>query len=118
MYTEAQHKTLMDECKQWYDVLASYREKINQLDSELYTFAPGKTDHDILVGIEHFHNQFHIQLVNIHDMRHDIRNYVNETEQHPNFPHRIPHHYKKEKLDALLANLDQLEEEFHAFIKK
>ena len=118
MYTEAQHRTLMDECKQWYDVLASYRAKINQLNNELYAFTPGKTDHDVQVGIEHFHNQFHIQLVNIHDLKHGIRNYVNETEQHPTFAHRIPHHYMKEKFDLLIGGLDKLEQEFHDFINK
>ena len=36
MVTEAQHHALIDECKQWYDVLASYRKKINGLKNELY----------------------------------------------------------------------------------
>lgn len=117
MVTEAQHRSLVDECKQWHDILVSYRKKLNELKTELYYFAPGKTDHDVLLGIEHYHNQFHIQLINIHDLKHEIRFHVNEAERHPNFGHRIPHHYIKDKLDMLLTDLDKLEQDFHQFIK-
>lgn len=117
MVTEAQHHTMIGECKAWHTILGSYREKINSLKTELYYFAPGKTDHDILTGIEHFHNQFHIQLINIHDLKHEIRFHLKEAERYPNFGHRIPHHYIKDKLDMLINDLDKLEEEFHQFIK-
>ncbi len=116
MYTETQHRTLLDECSQWLTELASYREKINQLKNELYYFAPGKNDPVVMVGIEHFHNQFHIQLINIHDLKHEIRYHVHEAERHPTFGHRIPHRYIKEKIDMLLSDLDKLGDEFHSFI--
>ena len=118
MVTETQHRTLIDECKNWHDVLASYREKINDLKSALYLFAPGKTDHDVLAGIEHFHNQFHIQLINIHDLKHEIRYHVSEAERYPNFGHNVRHRYIKDKLDMLVSDLDKLEEEFLYFIKQ
>lgn len=118
MITEAQHQTLIDECKHWHDVLKSYRGKLNSLKNELYYYAPGKTHPDTLLGIEHFHNQFHIQLINIHDLKHEIRHHVQEAEKHPNFGHRIPHHYIKDKLDKLIADLDQLEQDFHQFINQ
>lgn len=118
MYSETQHLALVDECREWHDKLVSYREKINQLKNELYYFAPGKVDHDVLLGIEHFHNQFHIQLINIHNLKHEIRYHLQEAERHPTFGHRIPHHNIKEKLDMLLSDLDALEIEFHTFIKE
>ncbi len=118
MNTATQHLQLIEECNQWYEVLANYKEKLNNLKNELYRFAPGKEDKQDLVGIEHFHNQFHIQLINVHDLKHSIRRYVNETDQHPNFPHRIPHHFLKEKVDSLIADLEKLEVEFHAFINR
>lgn len=118
MVTETQHVALVDECKAWYKILSSYREKINNLKTELYFFAPGKTAHETLTGIEHFHNQFHIQLINIHDLKHEIRHHLVEAERHPNFGHRIPHHYLKDKLDILIADLEKLEVEFHQFIKQ
>ena len=118
MLTETQHHAMIDECKDWYNILGSYREKMNNLKTELYFFAPGKTEHPVLEMIEHFHNQFHIQLINIHDLKHEIRSHVKEAEHYPKFGHRIPHHYIKDKLDLLVANLVQLEEEFHGFIKQ
>lgn len=118
MVTETQNRSLIDECKNWHGILVSYREKINNCKSELYHFAPGKTDHGILEGIEHFHNQFHIQLINIHDLKHEIRHHVHEAERYPNIGHRIPHHYIKDKHDMLIADLDKLTEEFHGFIKQ
>lgn len=118
MVTEAQRTALISECKDWYNVLASYSEKMNKLKKELYFFAPGKTNHDILVGIEHFHNQFHIQLINIHDLKHEIKHHIHEAERYPNIGQRVPHHYIKDKLDLLVAELDNLEMDFHDFVNK
>ena len=69
MVTEELNKVIVSECQEWYSILASHSEKINKLKKELYFFAPGKTDHDVQLGIEHFHNQIHIQLINIHDLK-------------------------------------------------
>lgn len=116
MVTEAQHQSLVGECKQWYDELVSYRQKINDLKNELYYFAPGKTEQETRLGIDHFHNQFHIQLINIHDLKHEIKHHVKEANYHPNFGHRIPHHFIKEKVDMLVSDLNKLEEDFHNFV--
>lgn len=117
MVTEVQHQTLLEECKEWYEVLVSYRERINNLKNELYYFAPGKIDEETRLGIEHFHNQFHIQLINIHDLKHEIKKHIKDANQHPSFGHRIPHHFIKEKVDMLVSDLDKLEEDFHSFVQ-
>jgi len=117
MVTEEINKTIVSECKEWYAVLASYTEKINGLKRELYFFAPGKTSHEHLIGIEHFHNQIHIQLINIHDLKHEIRSQIKEAERYPRIGHRIEHHYLKDKLDLLISDLDRLEEEFQQFVR-
>jgi hypothetical protein len=117
MVTEVQHHTLIGECKEWYDELASYRQKINGLKNELYYFAPGKTDQETRLGIEHFHNQFHIQLINIHDLKHEIKQHIRDADHHPGFGHRIPHHFIKEKVDMLLNDLNTLEDDFHNFVQ-
>ena len=117
MFTEEQQIALIGECTQWIEELGQYKNKINHLKSELYDFAPGKESRDTKIGIEHFHNQFHIQLINIHDLQHEIRYHQIEAKKHPTFGHRIPHHYIKDKLDLLLSDINQLETEFHLFIK-
>ncbi|MBL7773668.1 MAG: hypothetical protein JNM95_12465 [Chitinophagaceae bacterium] len=117
MVTEAQFKSLLDECQQWIDNLAQQKEKLNGLRNELYLFAPGKTDHDVQVGIEHYHNQFHIQQINIHDLKHEIRYHLAEAKHHPDFGHRIPHHNLLLKYDTLMKDLQTLDQDFHHFIK-
>ena len=116
MVTATQQQPLIDECKALYESLATYSKNIKKMKSELYFFAPGKTDHETLLGVEHFHNQFHIQLINIHDLKHELKHHISETERYPNIGHRIPHHNVKEKIDILIADLVKLEEEFHQFI--
>ena len=117
MFTEVEHKSLLHESEEWRKHLADYRQKIYDLKNELYYFAPGKMDAEVWTCIEHFHNVFHIQLINIHDLKHEIRNYILETEKHPTFGHNVSHRRLKDKYEMLLHDLDQLEEDFHRFIK-
>ena len=121
MFTEKQQHSLellVDECHQWHEKLVSWREELQQLKNELYYFAPGKREPDVAFGIEHFHNQLHIQLINIHNLKHDIKRHLAEMERYPTFGHRVAHRYTRDKVDMLLGNLNQLANEFHIFIKQ
>jgi hypothetical protein len=115
MVTEAEHKALLADCQQWIENLRQHREAINHLRNELYTVAAGKTDKDFLKEVEHYHNQFHIQQINIHDLKHEIRHHIAEAEHHPNFGHRIPHHNIEMKYTSLIADIDKLADDFHLF---
>ncbi|QGW28976.1 hypothetical protein [Phnomibacter ginsenosidimutans] len=116
MVTVAEHQALLAECDQWRNQLRQAKENINHLRSELYTAAAGKTDHDYLKEVEHYHNQFHIQLINVHDVKHAIKHHVADAEHHPNFGHKIPHHNLELQVKQLLADIDQLTNDFHRFI--
>ncbi|MCC6760145.1 MAG: hypothetical protein IT252_02965 [Chitinophagaceae bacterium] len=116
MVTVAEHQALLAECDQWRNQLRQAKEDINRLRSELYTAAAGKTDHDYLKEVEHYHNQFHIQLINVHDVKHAIKHHVADAEHHPNFGHKIPHHNLELQVKQLLADIDQLNKDFHRFI--
>lgn len=72
MSSQTTENNLKEQSTIWLETLVSYRSRINNLKDELYYFAPGKEDIDVRKGIDHFHNQFHIQLVNIHDLKHDV----------------------------------------------
>lgn len=117
MYTPEQHHRILQGCRQWYEKLATYRDRIHHMRNELYVFAPGQTDREVLMQVEHFHNQFHIQLINLHDLKHEIRHHVAEAERHPEFGHRIPHIQLEEKLQSLLSDFDHLDRDFHGFLK-
>lgn len=109
-------EALLSECKTWLQNLRKKKEDINQLRNELYKAAPGKTDTDYLKEVEHYHNQFHIQQINIHDLKHQIKNHMSEAERHPNFGHKIPHHNLENQYVLLIRNIDQLATDFHLFV--
>ena len=116
MYTAEQHQMLLEECKQWHDDLDKCRDQINVMKHELYHFAPGKTNKDTLMSIEHFHNQFHIQLINVHDVAHELKHHLAEAKHHPELGPRVEHHRIKDKLDMLLNDCKNLDTEFHVLI--
>ena len=109
---------LSGECNVWRENLRNYREEFSNNEAKLRQVAGQTLSKEQLKDVEHLHNQFHIQLINIHDLKHEIKHHVTEAERHPNFGHRIPHHYIKDKLDMLLGDLDKLEADFHQFIKE
>jgi len=116
MITATEPQELISECGQWRENLALYREDLNVLKNKLYQWASGKTDLNTLKEIEHFHNQFHIQLINVHDLKHAIREHIHQVEHHPNFGHKIPHHHLEEQYRLLLRELDKLKSDFQNFI--
>ena len=69
MVTASQNEFIIEVCTQWLEQLTFYREKLNKLKAALYLFAPAKTHSTVLTKIEHFYNQFHIQIINIHDLK-------------------------------------------------
>ncbi|MFZ1799413.1 MAG: hypothetical protein WAU24_06065 [Chitinophagaceae bacterium] len=61
------------ECSQWREKLHSYREEFNQLKSRLEQAALHATTPQQLSELEHFQNQLHIQLINIHDLKQTVK---------------------------------------------
>lgn len=116
MLTETQHQQLLDEAKKWLENLVTYVENINESKSKFYKWAAGKSDHDVLVQIEHYHNQFHIQLINLHDLKHAIRHYMQEIKHQPENDHNEQHEQLLEQYNFLTRDLDQLKADFKAFI--
>jgi hypothetical protein len=116
-FTEVQHQELIHECMEWEMALNAWKDKISDLRNELYVFAAGKVDSEIRIGIEHFHNQLHIQQINIHDLLHELNTHMDEANEHPEFKLREPHNDLKEKFQALLKSLESLESEFSTFTK-
>jgi hypothetical protein len=64
---------LSKECNAWRETLRSHRDEFGQLKNRLQDLAGHQTNRDILLEIEHLDNQFHIQLINIHDLKQAIK---------------------------------------------
>ncbi|MCR6720659.1 MAG: hypothetical protein NVV59_10270 [Chitinophagaceae bacterium] len=66
---------LAAECNSWRDTLRGYREALANDKSKLQDAARNPLSKDQLQDVEHLQNQFHIQLINIHDLKHAIKNH-------------------------------------------
>jgi chromosome segregation ATPase len=66
---------LSKECNAWRETLRSYRDEFGQLKNRLQDLAGRQTHRDVLLEIEHLDNQFHIQLINIHDLKKAIKHH-------------------------------------------
>ena len=64
---------LSGECNTWRESLRSDREELNSLKKQLQHIANPQLSKDHLHDVEHYHNQFHIQLINVHDLKQSIK---------------------------------------------
>lgn len=66
---------LSGECNAWREQLRRYREEFIQDENKLRQVAGQTLSKEQLQDVEHLHNQFHIQLINIHDLKQSIKNH-------------------------------------------
>jgi len=64
---------LTRECTQWRETLHSYRDEFNQLKGQLQLVASKPLSKEQLTDLEHYQNQLHIQLINIHDLKQSVK---------------------------------------------
>ncbi|HVZ56719.1 MAG TPA: hypothetical protein VG870_08695 [Chitinophagaceae bacterium] len=64
---------LSSECNAWREALRSYREEFSRDKIRLLQAAGHSLSKDQLQELEHLQNQFHIQLINIHDLKQAIK---------------------------------------------
>ncbi len=64
---------LTGECSTWRDTLRRYREEFTKDKARLQDAAGHALSRESLRDVEHLHNQFHIQLINIHDLKQAIK---------------------------------------------
>ena len=66
---------LSKECNQWREHLHSLRDEFNELKLQLQNIANKSLSKDQLADLEHFQNQLHIQLINIHDLKQAVKSH-------------------------------------------
>ena len=72
---------LSAECAEWRQVLRNYRNEFIQSQKELQSSCRAQLSKDQLLDVEHLSNQFHIQLINIHDLKKEIKLHNQQLEQ-------------------------------------
>jgi hypothetical protein len=64
---------LSKECNAWRETLRSFKDEFGKFKNRLQDLAGRQTQRDVLLEVEHLDNQFHIQLINIHDLKQSIK---------------------------------------------
>lgn len=72
---------LSKECNAWRETLRSYRDEFGQLKTRLREVAGRQSHKETLQEVEHLDNQFHIQLINIHDLKQAIKGHDRRMQQ-------------------------------------
>ena len=110
---------LQAECTDWRQILRNYREEFQDAKKSLQSFCRNTLSKDQLQEVEHFDNQFHIQLINIHDLKQEIKGHVRliEAEGSEQMQDEVyaRHEHLLDEFLTLENTLQELRNEFRVF---
>ncbi len=112
---------LTSECTDWRQVLRNYRDEFHQFKKLLQETCGKNLSKDQLHQVEHYQNQFHIQLINIHDLKQSIKSHERQIMLVPagNENNESLYAYHEDLLDQFVTlenTLQDLRNEFKNFI--
>ncbi len=112
---------LSAETSEWRQILRNYREEFSECKKLLLDSCKQDLSKDHLQQVEHFHNQFHIQLINIHDLKQGIKNHERKFQLKAHGSENSNETYTEHErlLDDFVnleATLQDLRDEFKNFI--
>ena len=113
---------LSRECNSWREQLRLYRDEFNHNEAKLRQAASQPLSKDQLRLVEHLHNQFHIQLINIHDLKQSVKIHERKIQFESSGgkeSSEATYAYHEDLLDQFLMlenTLQQLREDFKNFI--
>jgi|SRR5215203_1890838 len=112
---------LTTECNEWLQILRNYREEFQNSKKSLQEICGKSLSKNQLLDVEHFDNQFHIQLINIHDLKHSIKIHERRIEHESASGEIAEQNYTlhEELLNEFLSlenTLQELRNEFKTFI--
>ena len=115
---------LSSECSIWRETLRQHREELNNDEAKLREIAGKSLSKEQLQDVEHLHNQFHIQLINIHDLKQAIKVHDRKINfekvafnGHANEDSYARHESLLLEYQNMLQTLEELRSEFKKFIK-
>lgn len=113
---------LTAECNAWRNSLRQHREEFTQAKAKLQQAASRPLSKDQLQDVEHLHNQFHIQLINIHDLKQAIKTNdrkINfEKNGQLNEETVAEHENLFDQFQSLELTLQDVREEFNRFLSR
>ena len=116
---------LSTECNDWREQLRQFRKEFTNDEASLRKAASQPLSKTQLRDVEHLHNQFHIQLINIHDLKQIIKAHdrkmnfervaFNGTVNEDSY---TKHESLQEEFQELTQTLQDLRNEFNLFLKQ
>lgn len=114
---------LSRECSQWIEQLHSYRDELNQLNRQLQQTATRSLTREDLTELEHFQNQFHIQLINVHDVKQEAKQLSRKVQyqlstNNTDVSEETYHDYEKvaDEYEILGQTISELKTDFNRFV--
>lgn len=115
---------LAEECNTWRDALRQQREEFTRDKIKLQESSRLALSKDQFQDVEHLHNQFHIQLINIHDLKQSIKTHCRMMEvEKAGHDGQLKeetlatHENLYDRYQRLDATLHDLRQEFQSFLK-
>lgn len=108
---------LSAECTEWRQILRNYREEFHNCEKALLEMCKQSLTKDHFTQVEHFQNQFDIQLKNIHDLKQTIKVHERKVQLETSGDGMYSAHENLLNEFLSLENtLQELREEFKNFI--
>jgi hypothetical protein len=124
MVTTTDVGQLSSECTLWIETLKSFKSKFGNYRNLLQQHSADQTHHDVLLEIEHLQNQFHIQLINIHDLKQAAKRHMQNisferSKNDGNLSDDVlaRHEYLYDEFQRLETTLQIISREFERFVK-
>ena len=116
---------LSAEGNNWREALRSGREEFTNDKTRLQMAASQHLSKDQLEQVEHLHNQFHIQLINIHDLKQTIKAHDRKVQFEATansgqvYEETLEEHESlNDEFENLQQTLKELREEFNEFLSR
>jgi len=110
---------LSAECTEWRQILRNYRDEFHDCEKALLEMCKRSLTKDHLTQVEHFQNQFDIQLKNIHDLKQTIKTHDRKVQLETSGEEvYVEHENLLGEFLALENTLQELREDFKNFINR
>lgn len=111
------------DCQQWIETLRADRSLLtDQRNSLQVLLANGQIPHDELPAVDHFENQFEIQLTNVNHLKHAVKEHLHTigstSLEQLSAPHLTVHESLSDQFLGLTSTIDRLKTEFSAFYQR
>ena len=108
---------LSAECTDWRQILRNYRDEFHDCEKALLETCKRTLSKDHFTQVEHFQNQFDIQLNNIHDLKQTIKTHERKVQLETSGEEvYAQHEHLLNEFLSLESTLQELREEFKNFI--